>query len=817
VSASDLPTAVRAVVVGGGIAGTSVAYHLAALGWRDVLLLEQNELSAGTTWHAAGAVGRLRVTGSLARMNDRSAKLYERLEAETGVPTGYKQVGGLALAQREERMTQLRRTGAMAEHFGVEVHIISPAEAAEIWPLANLSDIIGAAWLPHDGRAEPAQLPRAIGEGARQHGATICEGVRVLSLLQENGRVTGVRTDRGDVAAETVVLACGMWTRQLALDCGVSVPLHPVEHHYLLSNSTGQDLDNAPVTRDLDGTIYFRGDGDGILIGAFQPQSKPWLVDRVPDDFAFSLLEPDWEHFEEPLAEGYARLPILREIGFRQFVNGPESFTPDGNLIMGETPEVAGLYVLAGFNSSGLAFGGGAGEALAQWIVGGAQPFDLWTVDIRRFGPWQNNRAFLRARTVETLGLHFRLAAPNLEPEHGRDLRRSPLHDRLAAHGAWFGQKMGSERPYWFAGPGQRPSVVYGFGRQNWFENHRREHMAAREAVAVFDQSSFGKFTLAGPDACALLQRLCGNDVDVEIGRVVYTGMFNERGAFESDLTIIRVASEEFLAITGTAQVIRDQAWIRRQIGPGEKVVLVDVTSANGVLGVMGPHARALLQPLTDSDLSDGAFPFGTSRTIGIGHATCRALRLTYVGELGWELHVPADQATLLYDAIWQAGPTQGLVNAGHYAINSLRLEKGYRAWGADITTDDTPLEAGLGFAVAWDKAAAFLGRDALLAQRATGIGHKRMVSIVLDDPEPVLWGGERFFRDGVTAGFTTSGAYGHAIGAAVGLGYVHAGEPVTPEFLAAAHWEVDVAGSLVPARVAFAPPYDPQRTRILA
>ncbi|MDT4939333.1 MAG: hypothetical protein QOG80_3004 [Pseudonocardiales bacterium] len=815
-SPSDLPNAARAVVVGGGIAGTSVAYHLAALGWRDVLLLEQNELSAGTTWHAAGAVGRLRVTGSLARMNDRSAKLYERLEAETGVPTGYKQVGGLALARREERMTQLRRTGAMAEHFGVEVHIISPAEAAEFWPLANLDDIIGGAWLPHDGRAEPAQLPRAIGQGARRHGATICAGVRVLSLLQEDGRVTGVRTDRGDVAAEIVVLACGMWTRQLALDCGVSVPLHPVEHHYLLSNSSGQDLDNAPVTRDLDGTIYFRGDGDGILIGAFQPQSKPWLVERVPDDFAFSLLEPDWEHFEEPLAEGYARLPILREIGFRQFVNGPESFTPDGNLIMGETPEVAGLYVLAGFNSSGLAFGGGAGEALAEWIVGGAQPFDLWTVDIRRFGPWQNNRAFLRARTVETLGLHFRLAAPNLEPEHGRDLRRSPLHDRLAAHGAWFGQKMGSERPYWFAGPGQRPSVVYGFGRQNWFENHRREHMAAREAVAVFDQSSFGKFTIAGPDACPLLQRLCGNDVDVEIGRVVYTGMFNERGTFESDLTIIRVAAEEFLAITGTAQVIRDQAWIRRQMRPGEKVALVDVTAAYAVLGVMGPNARELLQPLTDSDLSGDAFPFGTSRTIGIGHATCRALRLTYVGELGWELHVPADQATLLYDAIWQAGPRHGLVNAGHYAINSLRLEKGYRAWGADITTDDTPIEAGLGFAVAWEKAAPFLGRDALVAQRAAGTGHKRMVSIVLADPEPVLWGGERFFRDGVTAGFTTSGAYGHAIGAAVALGYVHADEPATPELLAAARWEVDVAGSLVPARVALAPPYDPQRARIL-
>jgi 4-methylaminobutanoate oxidase (formaldehyde-forming) len=813
---TDLETAVRAIVVGGGIAGTSVAYHLAALGWQDVLLLEQNGLGAGTTWHAAGAVGRLRVTGSLARMNDRSAKLYQRLEAETGVATGYKQVGGLALAQTEDRMAQLRRTGSMAKHFGVDVHIISPAEAAELWPLAQLDDVIGAAWLPDDGRAEPAQLPLAIGEGARRHGASIREGVRVLEVLHQDGRVTGVRTDRGDVTADVVVLACGMWTRQLALGCGVSVPLHPVEHHYLLSKSTGQDLDRAPVTRDLDGTIYFRGEGDTILIGAFQPESKPWLVDRVPDDFAFSLLEPDWKHFEEPLAEGYARLPILRDIGFAKFVNGPESFTPDGNLILGETPETAGLYVLAGFNSSGLAFGGGAGEALAQWIDGGEQPYDLWPVDIRRFGPWQNNRSFLRARTVETLGMHFKLAAPNLEFERGRDLRRSPLHDRLEAHGAWFGQKMGAERPYWFAGPGQRPAVVYGFGRQNWFENQRREHVATREAVAVFDQSSFGKFAIAGTDALGLLQRLAGNDLDVEIGRVVYTGMFNRRGTFESDLTFIRTGPAEFLAVTGTAQIVRDQAWIRRQVRPGEDVTMVDVTSGYAVLGVMGPHARDLLQPLSDSDLSNDGFPFATSRMIGIGHATCRAVRLTYVGELGFELHVPADQATLLYDTIWHAGPPHGLVNAGHYAINSLRVEKGYRAWGADITTDDTPVEAGLGFAVAWDKAVPFLGREALLAQRAAGVARKRMVSVVLDDAEPVLWGGERFFRNGATAGFTTSGAYGHTVGAAVALGYVHAEEPVTPEYLSAARWEVDIAGVLVPAHVTLTPPYDPQRTRIL-
>jgi sarcosine dehydrogenase len=813
---TDLPNSARAIVVGGGLAGTSTAYHLAALGWSDVLLLEQNQLGGGTTWHAAGAVGRLRVTGSLARMNDRSAKLYERLESETGVETGYTTVGGLALAQTEERMAQLRRTGAMATHFGVEVHIISPAEVADIWPLAKIDDIIGAAWLPHDGRAEPASLARAIGEGARRHGATIREGVRILDVLHRDGRVTGVRTDRGDVQAEVVVLACGMWTRQLALGCGVSVPLHPVEHHYLLSNPTGQDLSRAPVTRDLDGSIYFRGEKDTILIGAFQKESKPWMVEHVPGDFSFSLLEPDWEHFAAPLEEGYERLPILRDTGFAKFVNGPESFTPDGNLILGETPELAGLFVLAGFNSSGMAFGGGAGEALAEWIVGGDQPYDLWPVDVRRFGPWQNNRSFLRARTVETLGMHFRLAAPNLEFEHGRDLRRSPLHERLASHGAWFGQKMGWERPYWFAGPGQRPAVEYAFGRQNWFENHRREHLAAREAVALFDQSSFGKILIQGRSALDVLQRLCANDVDVEPDHVVYTGLLNDRGTFESDLTVIRVRDDAFLAITGTAQIARDFARIRRHVLPGQDATVTDVSSATAVIAVMGPNARDLLQPLADVDLGNDAFPFGTARQVGIGQATCRAVRITYVGELGWELHVPVDQAGLLYDTLWHAGAGHGALNAGHYAINSLRLEKGYRAWGADITTDDTPTEAGLGFAVSWTKPSPFIGREALLEQREAGATTKRLVSLMLEDPGPVLWGGERFFRDGEVAGFTTSGAYGHAVGAAVGLGYVHAREPVTAEYLDAGQWEVDVAGNRSSARVSLRPPYDPDRARIL-
>jgi 4-methylaminobutanoate oxidase (formaldehyde-forming) len=813
---AELQSSARAVVVGGGIAGASVAYHLASLGWRDVVLLEQNELGAGTTWHGAGAVGRLRMSSGLARMNERAAQLYGRLEAETGLPTGYRRVGGLALAQREERMAQLRRAISMANHLGIDAQLIAPAEVAEMWPLADLNGIIGAAWLPDDARVEPLPVTRAVAEGARRHGASVHERVRVLEVLHGAGRATGVRTDRGDIEAEVVVLACGMWTRQLGLECGVSVPLYPVEHHYLVSNPVGQDLDLTPVTRDLDGTIYFRGEGDAILIGAFQPESKPWLIDRVPDDFAFSLFDPDWPQFAAPLQEGYERLPILREVGFDRFVNGPESFTPDGNFLLGETPELAGLHVLAGFNSTGLAFAGGAGEALAQWIVDGDQPFDLWPVDIRRFGRWQNTRSFLRARSVETLGMHFRLAAPNREFETGRGLRRSPLHDRLEARGAWFGQRMGTERPCWFAEPGERPTVVYGFGRQNWFDRQRREHVAARQTVAVFDQSSFGKIEVTGPDALGLLQRLCGNDVDVDVGRVVYSGMFNARGTFESDVTVTRTAPDAFLVTTGTAQIVRDLARMRRGVLGGEEVVIADVTAASAVLGVMGPSARALLQPLTDSELSHEAFAFATAQTIAIGHATCRAVRLTFVGELGFELHVAADQAGLLYDTLRQAGDPYGLVDAGHYALNSLRLEKGNRGWGADITTDDTPAEAGLGFAVAWDKPVPFVGRDAVLRERLAGAPHRRMTSIVLEDPEPVLWGGERFYRDGAAAGFTTSGAYGHTVGAAVALGYVQADEPVTDAYLAAGRWEVEIDGRRVPAVASLTPPFDPQRTRVL-
>jgi 4-methylaminobutanoate oxidase (formaldehyde-forming) len=809
-----LPRHARVVIIGGGVVGCSAAYHLARLGWRDVLLLEQGELAGGTTWHAAGMIGRLRTSSSMARINDASAKLYAALEAETGHPTGWKQVGSLVVARTDDRMVQLRRTAALAEYNGIRVEIIDARAARDKCPVMRADDLRGAAWLPGDGKVVPKETTLALAQGARQRGATVLENVRVLDVLHERRRAVGVRTADGPVAAEVVVLCGGMWARQLALRCGVNVPLYPVEHHYVVSNPIPGAFDELPCTRDPDAAIYFRGEGDAVLLGAFQKYTKPWLVDRVPDDFKFQLLEADWEHFAQPLADGQHRIPALAESGIARFVNGPESFTPDNEFLLGESAELGRLYIAAGFNSAGIACAGGAGEALAQWIVGGEQPMDLWSVDVRRFTPAHNNRTFLRSRVTEALGLHYQTAWPNREMESGRGLRRSPLHDRLAGRGACFGQKAGWERPLWFARGGAEPRMEYSFGRQNWFDAHAVEHRAARENVALFDQSSFAKFILKGRDAVTVLQRLCGNDVDVAVGCIVYTGLFNERGTFESDLTVLRQAEDEYYIVSATAQAVRDLDWIRRHVRPDEHAELVDVTAGCSVLGLMGPDARQLLAPLTEANLSNAAFPFGTARRIGVGLTTVRALRVTYVGELGWELHVPTDQAVVLYDTLLEAGRPLGLVDAGHYAINSLRLEKGYRAWGADLSVDDTPLEAGLGFAVKFDKPVAFLGREALLRQKDRGV-RKRLASFVLADPGPVLWGGERIFRDGRCVGYTTSAAYGHTVGGAVALGYVRHTEPVTSDFVLSSHYTIDVAGREYPARVSLAAPYDPKNERI--
>jgi 4-methylaminobutanoate oxidase (formaldehyde-forming) len=860
---SHLPTRTRVVIVGGGIVGCSIAYHLAKLGWKDVVLLEQNQLAGGTTWHAAGLVGRLRNTNSMTKINKYSAELYAGLERETGHPVGWKQVGSLIVARSQDRLTQLRRTAAMSEWFGVEVQLIGPQAAKEKWPLLRIDDLLGAAWLPHDGKVIPGEVAVALAKAAQAHGATVLENARVLEVLQRNGRAVGVlaqfhdavgadegrRTSftlaehrpgkenqspaisaaRVEIAAEYVVLAGGMWTRELGLRCGVTIPLYPVEHHYVVTEPIEGAFDELPVGRDPDLCIYFRGEANAVLLGAFQASSKPWMVERVPDDFSFQLLDPDWEKFAEPLKNGRWRIPALETCRFAKFVNGPESFTPDNNFILGEAPELRNLFVAAGFNSVGIASAGGAGKYLAEWIIEGQPTMDLWSVDIRRFGPWANSRVFLRERVTEVLGLHYQMAWPNREFETCRGIRRTPLHDRLAAQGACFGVKNGWERPNWFArartqhAPRNRehktpfaesPATEYSFGRQNWFENHAAEHRAAREKVALFDQTGFSKFILKGPDATRLLQRLCGNNVDVAVGKTVYTGLFNPRGGFESDLTLVRLAADEFYIISGTAQTVRDADWIRRNTADDERVELIDVTGSFGVLGVMGPDSRAFLSRLTETDMSNAAFPFGTARQIGVGPATVRAVRITYVGELGWELHVPMDQLALVYDRLMEAGAEFGVTNAGHYAINSLRLEKGYRAWGADLSPDDTPLEAGLAFAIDWHKA--FIGREALLKQKMSGV-RRRLALFVLEDPEPILWGGELIHRDGKPVGYTTSGSYGHAVGGAIAMGYVNHEREVTPDFIRSGRYEINVSGRACLARIHLQVPYDPARRRILS
>ncbi|MCI0745794.1 MAG: FAD-dependent oxidoreductase [Verrucomicrobia subdivision 3 bacterium] len=810
-----LPAETKVLVVGGGVIGTSVAYHLTRLGWKDVVLVEQNALAGGTTWHAAGLIGRLRTTNSMTKINKYSAELYSSLEKETGHSVGWKQVGSLIVGRSRERMQQLARSAAMAEWFGVEVQIISAKAALEKWPLLRIDDVLGAAWLPHDGKLIPKELTLALAKGAQSRGARIVEGVRVLDIEHRNGRVTGVVTNSGSVAAEYVVLCGGMWTRELGLRCGVTIPLYPVEHHYVVTEPIPGAFDELPVGRDPDLCIYFRGEGDAVVLGAFQAESRAWMVDRVPDNFSFHLLPPDWEKFAEPLRHGKHRIPSLETCQFAKFVNGPESFTPDNNFILGEAPELKNLFVAAGFNSVGIASAGGAGKYLAEWMIEGQPTLDLWSVDIRRFGPWANNRAFLRERVTEVLGLHYQMAWPNREFTTGRGLRRSPLHERLAAQGACFGAKNGWERPNWFARGGVKPFMEYSFGKQNWIDCHAAEHRACRERVAVFDQTGFSKYVVRGKHAVNLLQRLCGNDVDVPVGRVVYTGMFNERGGFESDLTVVCTGREEFYLISGTAQTVRDLDWIRRHISPEEDAEVVDVTSAWSVLGVMGPQARALLGRLTDADLSNAAFPFATWREISIDTATVRALRITYVGELGWELHVPVEQSVLVYDALMKTGHEFGITNAGHYTINSLRLEKGYRAWGADLSPDDTPLEAGLAFAIAWDKPVPFIGRDSLLKQRETGL-KRQLVIFTLEDPEPTLWGSEPIYRDGKAVGYTTSGSYAHTLGAAIGMGYVNHTETVNAAFLKSGRYEIAINGRRYAATPHLRAPYDPERKRIL-
>ena len=798
---STLPSHARVVVVGGGIAGCSTAYHLAKLGIRDVVLLEQGRLTCGTTWHAAGLVGQARATRNATAMSRYGIELYASLEQETGLATGWKRCGSLNIAKTPERLTLMKRQMARAKSFGIEFEFVSPDEVRRIAPILRTDDLAGGVWIPGDGKANPTDLTQSLAKGARMQGVAIVEGARVVGVERDGRRVAGVRWQRGDergtIACETLVNCAGQWAREFGRLAGVNVPLYSAEHFYLVTKPIAGVTPQLPVIRDPDGYLYYKEEVGGLVMGGFEPQAKPWNVDPIPQGFEFQLLPEDWDHFEVLMENAIHRTPCLATAEVKLLLNGPESFTLDGNFILGEAPEIDGYYVCAGFNSAGIANSGGAGKLIAQWIADGEPPLDLWDVDIRRFAPFHANRKHLADRTVESLGLHYAMRWPREELVTVRPLRRSPLYDRLRAKGAVFGAKLNWERANYFLPAGaSEPAPT--FARPGWLPHVLDEQRACRENVVVFDQTSFGKFVLKGRDCAAVLSRLCANDVDVAPGRIVYTAMLNARGGFESDLTVIRIGANEFFIITGSSQTTRDGAWIERHIGEREHASLVDVTSGCSVISVMGPKAQALLARVCPDDLSKAGVPFATTREIDVGYARVRAARMSYVGGPGYELYVPADQCASLYDALESAGSELGLRDAGYYTIDALRIEAGRRAWGAELSPDETPWQAGLDFAVRLDKRMPFIGRDALAAARAKPLT-KRLVMFTFDDPAAFPWGGEPILMDGRPIGELTSAGYSRKLGRAVAMGYARSpggdGAGLTDEAVLAARYAVDIAG----------------------
>ena len=797
----SLPTQSRIVIVGGGIAGCSAAYHLSLMGQTDVLLLEQGKLTCGTTWHAAGLVGQMRPNRNMTQMSKYGIELYAKLEAETGLATGWKQCGSVNVAATPERMQTLRKQASLARSFGVEVEVISAQRAGELYPLLRTDDLHGGLWIPGDGKVNPADLTMSLAKGARNRGVRIVEDVEVIGVLTERGRVTGVRTSQGDVACEILVNCAGQWARQFGRLAGVNVPLYSAEHFYVVSDRIAGVHPMLPVMRDPDGFIYYKEEVGGLVMGGFEPKAKPWAMDPIPSSFQFQLLGEDWDQFEPLMLNAIHRTPCLETAKIKMLLNGPESFTPDGNFILGEAPELRNYFVAAGFNSAGIANSGGAGRLMAEWIIGGEAPSDLWDVDIRRFGPFMANRKALAERSGETLGLHYAMRWPRQELVTARPLRTSPLYDQLAARGAVFGAKNGWERANYFK-PVDAPDAAHALGRPGWLDWVIAEQRATRETVALYDQSSFSKLLLQGRDALAVLQRLCANEIDIPVDKMVYTAMLNERGGFESDLTVIRLAAERFLIITGSAQTTRDLDWIARHIDAAEHAALTDVSAMFSVLSLMGPSARALLARLSPDDLSPASLKFSHTREIDLGLARVRAARMSYVGGPGFELYVPVEMARHVYLALMDAGESLGLKNAGYYALDALRIEAGRRAWGAELRPDETPFEAGLAFALQLDKPANFVGKAALLKAQGQPL-RKKLVTVVLDDAVAVYaWGGEALLMEGRPVGELSSVGWSPKANACVALAYVrgdaaqraHAGTPVAidlwGEVVSATAWD---------------------------
>jgi glycine cleavage system aminomethyltransferase T/glycine/D-amino acid oxidase-like deaminating enzyme len=815
----SLPDRARVVVVGGGVIGTSVVYHLAKMGVKDVVLLERKELTSGTTWHAAGLITSAGMTSETQLWMSRYTRdLLVELEAETGQDTGFSPIGHLHLACNEERLETITREGAFARAHGVNAQLVGPGDVKDFWPEAKVDDILAALYVDDEGRANPADVTMALARGARMHGATIIEGVPVTGFTQANGHVTGVVTDQGTIECETVVNASGMWGRQVGELAGVSVPLQAAEHYYMITEPVEWAHPGLPVVEDPDRYGYYREEAGGILVGLFEPVAGPWHVDAIPEDLGFAVLPPDWDRTGEYLSNAMDRFPSLHEAGIKIFFCGPESFTNDLGPMLGEAPELRGYFTAAGLNSLGILLSGGVGSLLAQWIVDGIPPMDVTGLSVDRAFPYQRTPAFRRDRGVEQLGALFGDAAfPNWHQKTARNVRRSVVHDRLVAAGGRFGASSGWEFPEWFA-LGDEPEVVTrGWKRDESFPAHAAEHRAVREAVGVMDMSLMAKILVTGPDAEALLNRVAVSSVSVPLGRIVYTQFCDERGGIQADVTVTRQDEDSFLVVGSDLIHRRIIAWLKRYTPEDARLAIVDMTSATTLLTVQGPKSRELLQRVSSADFSNAAFPYMTAQEIDLHYARCTAVRVTYLGELGWELHVPTDMALTVYDALFANGEDLGIRNAGLLAMNSLRLEKAYRDYGLDIDNSDTPLDVGLDFTVAWDKPGGFIGHGALVAQREVDVPKARMVQVLLQEPEPLLFGHEQIYRDGVRVGGNRIGSYGHTLGGAVGLGMLESEDGITDDMIATGSWELDVNDVRVPATVSLTPLYDPKRERILA
>ena len=814
-----LPDRAQVVVVGGGIIGASIAYHLTKLGWRDVVLLERRQLTSGTTWHAAGLITSAGMASeTMIWMSRYTRDLCATIEAETGQATGFRPIGHLHLATSPQRLEGMRREAAFARGYGVDSQEISAAEFGRMWPAAKTDDVLAAFHVPDEGRVNPADLTMAYAKGARMGGARIVEHVAAIGVTSARGRVTGVVTDRGTIATDYVVNAAGMWAREFGALAGVSVPLQAAEHYYLITDTVDWAHPDLPVIEEPDRYGYYREEGGGILVGLFEPVAGPWSLDRIPADIAFASLEPDWDRIGPYLTGALDRFPSLHQAGVRTMFCGPESFTPDVSPQLGEAPELQGYFVAAGLNSLGIIFSGGVGSLTAQWIVDGVAPVDVTGMTVDRTQAFETSRRFRHDRGVEQLGVLFGDAAwPNWQPKTARNVRRSVIHDRLVDAGAHFNVSSGWEYPEWFAEPGTHPVIEHGWGRDASFPLQAAEHRVVREAVGMLDMSLMAKFLVQGRDAETVLNLVSANDVAVPVGRIVYTPWLNEAGGIEADLTVTRLAEDRFLVVVTDLIHRRIAPWIERHAPDDAHVAVTDVTSATTLMTVQGPRSRELLGRLTSADLSNDAFPYMTAREIDLHYARVLAMRVTYVGELGWELHAPAEMALTVYDALMEAGGDLGYRNVGLGAMGSLRLEKAYRDYVLDIDNTDTPLDVGLGFVVAWDKPGGFIGRDALLSARLPGPPTRRLVQVLLEDPEPLLWGGEPVLRDGRWIGHVRAGAYGHTLGGAVGLAMLEDPAGLPADAIDGGRFEVDVAGTRFPARASVRPMYDPDRRRITA